>query len=288
MTQQRKPDDNFEERLLTRLKAEVAERGAAAARREAEEASTAAPAWRRRGPRLALGGGVALAAVATALAVNAGSGSSSRAFAVEVQDGGGVTIRVYSPEDAPGLEAALAEAGIRSQVTWLPAGMTCREPRYTPSTAKTAMGGSIGGMTMAGPGPAMTIGVMTAEQYREIFEEYQRGDISGDEFVSSTGNVTLDPTGLGPDQSVVISGAPGPSPDLSVIVNGPTGPYTVDPEGGYEANFGIAEGPVEPCESVEAPPGGSLEEMNRVIEEEAAERGINATTPGAPSGQDSP
>jgi hypothetical protein len=287
MTQQRKSDDNFQERLLTRLKAEVAERGAAAARLEAQEASTAPPAWRRRAPRLAFGGGVALAAVATALAVNAGSDTSSKAFAVEPLDGGGVTIKVNSPEDAPGLEAALEEAGIRSQITWLPAGMACREPRFEPSTAKTAMGGSIGQMTLAGPGAAMTIGVMTAEQYRLISEEYRRDEISSDEFLNSTGNVTLDPAELGPNQSVVISGAPGPSPNQSVVTNGPTGPYTVDPEGGYEASFGIAEGPVEPCEPVEAPSGGSLEEMNRVIAEEAAERGIKAPTPGASSGRES-
>jgi len=287
MTQQRNQDDNFEERLLTRLKAEVAERGAVAARVEAQEALTAAPAWRQRAPRLALGGGVAVAAFATALAINAGSGNSSKAFAVEPQDGGGVTIKVNSPEDATGLEAALAEAGIRSQITWLPAGMTCREPRFTPSTVKTAYGDGIGGMTLAGPRPAMTIGVMTAEQYREISEEYQRGEISADEFDSLIGNVTLDPTQFGPNQSVVISGAPGPSPDQSVVINGATDPYTVDPEGGYEANLRIAEGPVEPCEPVKAPHGGLLEEINRAIDEKAAQRGIKATTPGAPSGQDS-
>jgi hypothetical protein len=245
------------------------------------------PSWRRRGPRLALGGGLALAAVAAALIVSAGSDKGSTAFAVEPQEGGGVTIKVYSPEDAAGLEAALAEAGIRSQVTWLSAGMTCSEPHFTPSTAKTAMGGNIGGMNMAGPGPAMTIGVMTSGQYRAISEEYRHGEVSADEFHNSTGNITLDPAELGPDQSVVISGAPGPSPDRSVIVNGPTGPYKVDPRGGYEASLGIAEGPVEPCEAVKAPAGGMLEEMNRVIEEEAAQHGAEAAASGASAGQGS-
>lgn len=286
MTEQRKPDDNFEERLLTRLKAEVAERGAAAARLEAEEASTAAPAWRRRTPRLAFAGSAAVAALATAIAINAGSGDGSKAFAVETQDGGGTTITVNSPEDAPGLEAALEEAGIPAEIDWLAAGMTCREGRFEPSTVKTAMGGDIGAMTVAGPGAAMTIGVLTEDQYREISERYHRGEISAEEFHDSTGNVTLDPTAFGPDQSVVISGAPGPSPDQSVIINGPTAPYTVDPEGGYEANFAIAEGPVQPCEPVQAPHGGSLEEMNRVIEEEAAERGIKPIAPGASSAEE--
>jgi hypothetical protein len=286
MNQQQRPDENFEERLLTRLKAEVAERGSAAARHEAEEASTAPPAWRRRAPRLAFAGGAAVAAIATVIAVNAGSGDDSKAFAVEMHDGGGTTIIVNSPEDAPGLEAALEEAGIPAEIDWLSAGLTCREPRFKPSTVHTALGGSIGSMTMAGPGAAMTIGVMTSEQYRELFEQYRRGEISAEDFHNSTGNLTLDPTSFGPGQSVVISGAPGPSPDQSVIINGPTAPYTVDPEGGYEADFAIAEGPVEPCEPVKAPHGGSLEEMNHVIEEEAAERGIKPINPGPSSGGD--
>lgn len=279
MTQQQKPDDNFEERLLTRLKAEVAERGAAAARLEAEEASTAAPAWRRRAPRLAFAGGAAVATLATAIAINAGSGDGSKAFAVETQDGGGTTIKVNSPEDAPGLEAALEEAGIPAEIDWLPAGMACREPRFEPSTVEAVTGGKIGGATLAGPGTAMTIGILTADQYRELSAEYRSGEISAEEFQSSTGNVTLDPTAFGADQSVVISGAPGPSPDKSVIINGPTAPYAVDPEGGYEASFAIAEGPVDSCEPVKAPKGGSLEEMNRVIAEEAAERGIKPVAP---------
>jgi hypothetical protein len=285
MTQQRRQDDNFEERLLTRLKDEVAERGAAAARLEAEEASTAVPAWRRRAPRVALAGGAAVAALATVVAINAGNGSGSQAFAVEAQDNGGTTIQVNSPEDAPGLEAALEEAGIPAEVSWLPAGMTCREPRFESSSVEGMMGGKIGGATMAGPGAAMTIGIMSAEQYGQMSGEYHRGEISADEFHNSTGNVTLDPAAFAPDQSVVISGAPGPSPDLDVVINGPTAPYVVDPEGGYEANFAIAEGPVEPCEPVKAPRGGGLEEMNRVIADEAAERGIEPIVPGTSSGR---
>jgi len=285
MTQQRRQDDNFEERLLTRLKDEVAERGAAAARLEAEGASIATPAWRRRAPRVAFAGGAALATLATVIAINAGSDTGSKAFAVETQDGGGTTIKVNSPEDAPGLEAALEEAGIPAEIDWLPVGMTCREARYKPSTVKSPLGGSLSGGTMAGPGAAMTIGIMTAEQYGEISEQYRRGEISADELYDSKGNITLDPTEFDADQSVVIYGAPGASPDLSVIVNGPTGPYTVDPEGGYEAHFGIAEGPVEPCEPVKAPHGGSLEEMNRAIAEEAAERGIEPITPGTSPGR---
>ena len=198
-----------------------------------------ASAWRRRGPRLALGGALALAAVAVALIVSAGGGDSSRAFAVEPQEGGGVTIKVYSLEEADGLEAALADAGIPSQVNWLPAGMICREPHYTPSEVKTALGGKIGGFSGGGP-EVWTIGVMSTEEYRAQRRKYFRGEISGEEFYAATGNVTLDPAEFRPDQSVVLSGSPAP--------------YDGDPEGGSIASFGVAEGPVEPCEPVPALP----------------------------------
>lgn len=203
-----------------------------------------ATAWHRRGPRLALGGALALAAVAVALIVSAGGDNAPTAFAVEPQESGGVTIRVYSLEEAAGLEEALADAGIPSQVSWLPAGTTCREPHYTPSEVKTPLGGTVGGFSGGGP-EAWTIGVMSTEQYRDRRQSYKRGEISAEEFHNSTGNITLDPAEFRLDQSVVLSGSPAP--------------YDGDPEGGNIASFGIAEGPVEPCDPVPALPSGSGE-----------------------------
>lgn len=254
MKEDRKHGSNFEEKLLDELKAVVAQRDAE--QEVATESAAPSPGW-RRAPRLAVGAVAVLAAAAALLVFTSGSDKTPKAFAVEPQDGGGVTIKVYSPEDATGLEGALAEAGIRSQVTWLPAGMTCREPRFTQSSVKTSLGGTIGGMTMGGPAPAMTIGVMSSQQYRERRQEYKRGEISEDEYHASTPNISLDPAEFRPDQTVVISGAPGP--------------YYGDSEGGYEARFAIAEGPVEACEPIPAPAGGSLEETNRILEAEAAE-----------------
>ncbi len=194
---------------------------------------------RLRGIRIALGAGIGLAAVATALILSAGSDKDSLAFAVEPRPGGGVTIKIYSLEDASGLERALEDAGIEAQVTWLPAGKVCREPHYKPSIVHLPGGGTIGGMTMGGPGGPMTIAVESTQRYRESFGRHRRGEISDDELA----NLNLDPAAFRPDQSVVISGTPTP--------------FDGDPEGGSIASLGVAEGPVEPCEPVPALPSGS-------------------------------
>jgi hypothetical protein len=237
VNQEQKPLPNFEQRLLARLKAVVAERGAASAAAEAAEAQAAMPSWRRRAPRLVLGAGVALAAIAIALIVSAGGGNPSKAFAVEPQQGGGVKIKIYSLEDASGLEQALQDAGIKAQVTWLPAGKVCRELHYKPTIVHLPGGGSFSGMTMSGPG-GITIGIGSTKVLRESFAERRRGETSADEMA----NVTLDPEAFRSDQSVVISGTPVP--------------YDGDPEGGSITKMGVAEGPVEPCDQVPALPSG--------------------------------
>ncbi len=196
-----------------------------------------ATAWRRRGPRLALGAGLALAAVVVALIVSAGGDNPSKAFAVKPQKGGGVTIEVYRLEDASGLEQALEDAGVRAQVTWLPAGKVCREPHYKPAVVHLPGGGSFGGGTMTGPG-GITIGIRNTKASRESFRKRMRGEISADELA----NVTLDPEAFRPDQSIVLSGTPVP--------------YNGDPEGGSITKMGVAEGPVEPCKLVPALPSG--------------------------------
>lgn len=78
-----------------------------------------------------------------------------------------MTIRIYSLEDAKGLEAAMERTGIPAQVNWLPAGMTCRQRRLTPSSARTPLGGRIDGFDVGGPAPALTMGVRSAQQNHE-------------------------------------------------------------------------------------------------------------------------
>jgi len=240
MSEQQTRGNDFEERLLARLQAVVAERGAAEAGPEAAAPGPAGRKWRRPA-RLAVGGVAALVAAALVLVFSSGGDNPSKAFAVEPQEGGGVTIKVYSLEDASGLENALEDAGIKAQVSWLPAGMTCRQSRFKASMVKTSLGGSIGGMTMSGPAPALTIGVMSSAQYRRLWREYRRGEISAGEYRASAPSLSLDPASFRPDQSVVLFGS--------------ARPHDGDPEGAYEAHFAIAEGPVKPCRPVTAPAG---------------------------------
>jgi hypothetical protein len=198
--------------------------------------------WRRHRLRLALGSAVALAAVAAALILSASGDSTSKAFAVVPREGGGVTIKIFSLEDASGLEQALEDAGIRAQVNWLPAGTVCREPHYTPSRVHIPGGGTMGGMSMGGPG-VVTIGVGSTKSYRESFGKLRRGELSQSEIRDSVANINLDPAAFRPDQSVVLTGSPVP--------------YNGDPEGGSITKFDVAKGTVKPCEPVPAPPGGN-------------------------------
>ena len=80
MNQQQSPETEFAQRLRAELTAIVAERGAA---QEATSATTAVPAWRRRGPRLALGGAGVLAAIVATILLLA-SGPTAEPAAAEI------------------------------------------------------------------------------------------------------------------------------------------------------------------------------------------------------------
>jgi hypothetical protein len=223
VNQQQKPTD-FEERLLTRLQGAVAEHGAAAA--EAEAAWVQSP--RRRAPRLALGGAVAAAAVTAGLIVSAGGDNAPAAYAVESQADGGVNIEIFELSDAGGLEGALDEAGIPAQVNYLPAGMVCREPHFTPSKTITSPEGTgrfSRSFGMGGPNPiTITIG--------DGFEEPHQGELTERE----RSNIHFDPGEFGPDETLILSGFPAP--------------YHGDPTGGSVVQVQIAEGDVGACEPV--------------------------------------
>ncbi len=105
--------DHFENALLTEIRQYVTNRSTA----------TRLPVKRR----WALGSIVA--AVAGGLAVPLLM--PTPAYTVSEGNAGEIIVKVNRPEDAPGLEAKLAEYGIKADVTYLPFSQTCQPDRFT-------------------------------------------------------------------------------------------------------------------------------------------------------------
>ncbi len=259
MDRQKDPNNDFEERLLARLQAVVAERAEAEASAE-PVAEPAAPAW-RRGPRLALGGGVAVAAVAAGLIVSAGGDNTPAAYAVETHPGGGVEIEIYDLGDPEGVEAALEDAGVNSQVNFLETGMTCREPHYMPSMAtyRTLQEHQPQPQPWAGfnyesfDGP-LTIGIGNYQQRVEMDEDLREAYRQGDRDFSDAPSFVIDPAGLRPDQTLVMTSAPTPEGYEQPLPEGAdqAGLHYIPSEEQVDTvgQVRVAEGEVEPCEPV--------------------------------------
>ncbi|RBQ16103.1 hypothetical protein DP939_31250 [Spongiactinospora rosea] len=119
---------NFEERLLSALKQDMAGRSATD---PADAGIGLAPV--ARGPRWRRGYGLAAAAAGVAAVaattVTIGGGLGGAAFAVTTDPDGSVGVRIDDFRDADGLEAALRRKGISAVVDYLPSGQTCRQPR---------------------------------------------------------------------------------------------------------------------------------------------------------------
>lgn len=263
-----KNNDTHLDRLGDALhSAAVADLDAAAAR-EVAEAEAAMSSWRRRRARLALASVVALVGVTAALIVSAGGDNAPAAFAVEPQPGGGVKLEIYSLGDPEGVERALEEAGIASQVNYLEAGMTCREPHYQPSMAMLHTLGSgpqpqpwagFDYESMDGP---LTIAIGNYPQRREMDEELRKAVRQGDRSAPADApSFVVDPTGFRPDQTLILSSSPTPDgyrqPVLPDSVSGgrieteSVSPVQIDTVGQVR----VAEGEVDPCEPVPAADG---------------------------------
>jgi hypothetical protein len=115
------PLGGFEQRLLRELRQLVAEGPHLSSERERPAA--ARKPFGRRLP-LALAGG-AVAAIAIAGALSLGGGEPSKAWAVDRNPNGTVTVRIDSLSDAAGLQRKLNEAGVPALVQYLPPGKTC-------------------------------------------------------------------------------------------------------------------------------------------------------------------
>jgi len=123
--------DRFEDRLLTELRAVVAQRPAPAA-------APAPEPTHHRPPRLVLGGlATAIAAVAAVVGLSVG-GSSEPAYAVDRQADGDVTVTINRLSDAEGLQSKLRAAGLPAVVRYTPPGKMCVPPDGAVAPSRSA------------------------------------------------------------------------------------------------------------------------------------------------------
>jgi len=144
MTTDQHERDTYEERLLSELRAYVAERPSGGA-----VVATRRP---RRVSRLAVVGAGA-AVVAAGVVVATGGDDANAAYAVEAQDDGSVTVEIHKLEDADGLEAKLRAAGVPAVVKYLPIGKSCKEGWFQPARGAAGPGSVSGSRVNGADGP---------------------------------------------------------------------------------------------------------------------------------------
>ena len=115
--------DTFEAQLLEDLRAHVLGRTHPGPQNPASSRR-----WRR--PLTLVG---AASAAAITLAIVFPASHNSPAYAVSDGPNGTIDVQVNSLEDAAGLQAALQQRGVRSQVLYLGSNMKCSPGRYKPA-----------------------------------------------------------------------------------------------------------------------------------------------------------
>jgi hypothetical protein len=210
----------FEERLLAELREVVAERDAG------RDTGEQAPARRLTGrSRLMAGAAAAVvagAAVAFGVPLLAGDAGTPAAYAVEAGADGRITVTINRLEDAEGLERRLGAHGVRARVAYTPDGKTCKRPWFTGSDRIVDV------VVMPTP---------TAEGASFMFRPAELGDgrtlviHNTDDVPDKNEPPMMD---YGYQQSITIA-----SYDERVRV--------------ATIAIGVADGPVGPCEMVDAP-----------------------------------
>ena len=219
---------------------------------------------RPRHARLIFGAACTAVLVAAAMILTSSDVATPAAYAVEAQPGGGVKIKIYKLSDPEGVEQALEEAGVASQVNYLKAGMACREPHYQPSMAmlRTLGGGQPQPQPWAGfnyesaDGP-LTIAVGDFQQRQAMDKESREAARNGDASGADWPDFVIDPTGLRPDQTLIITSSP--TPDGYQQPGSGQQPGVDITRGRAHINtvgqVRVAEGEVGPCDPVPAAEG---------------------------------
>lgn len=161
-----RPLNRFETELLADLREHVAGRTPA-------PAAPPPPRWRRR----AIRAGVGAAVVGAAAAVVFGYVASrpTPAYAVSVSDDGRIHVSVRSLSDEDGLQQALAEHGVTADITYLPPGMVCEQPR---ATLHRVRGGHAFTMESRPNGYELTLSPVLADpSLTFVLEAGRRGDM---------------------------------------------------------------------------------------------------------------
>jgi hypothetical protein len=125
----------FEQRLLRELRQVVADGPRHSP--EPERPVAARKPFGRRLPLALAGGAAAAIAIAIVGALSLGGGEPSKAWAVDRNPNGTVTVRIDSLSDAAGLQRQLNDAGVPALVQYLPPGKTCAGGGLQPPGAST-------------------------------------------------------------------------------------------------------------------------------------------------------
>lgn len=161
----------------------------------------------------------AVAAAATGLLFLPGIGTTP-AYSVQEGNAGEVIVEINAPEDAAGLQRALEEHGIAADITYLPELQTCAPNRYTEvdrslSGLTTSMGTNYIGVTIP-PGVVR----------------------DGETFVLSWS---------------VLPMTAGELAELNTSSSGAEEGVTTTEGSHGTVSFGVAAGPVQPCQPIPAP-----------------------------------
>lgn len=195
MTTEQHERDTYEERLLSELRAYVAERP--------PSGTPVAVERRRRLPKVALAG-VAAAAVAGGVVVATGGDTASAAYAVEPQGDGSVTVEIRKLEDAEGLQAKLREAGVPAVVKYLPIGKSCKEGWFEPARDPVQRATMSGSMVDRRDGPTtFTIDPGTLQPGQTVVITTSTGSVSPSPGAAGDGDIEMTSIGMAVAQGPV-------------------------------------------------------------------------------------